>query len=157
MTNQNDDLRRTDPGFAERMLHFADVEVAQDPDTALDPQGTSRTVRMRSARRPGLDMRSYVPHFVGCLPCIIGKWRRTPTPRSTHRRAISQSSRHCSAAKAPTNSASSWHALAAAAHAYEHLAAAPRGMVDVPMVDATRLERHVRHAHLLEQFFEKNL
>lgn len=38
MTNQNDDLRRTDPGFAERMLHFADVEVAQDPDTALDPQ-----------------------------------------------------------------------------------------------------------------------
>ena len=38
MTNQNDDLRHTDPGFAERMLHFADVEVAQDPDTALDPQ-----------------------------------------------------------------------------------------------------------------------
>ncbi|PKV04915.1 carboxymuconolactone decarboxylase family protein [Bifidobacterium pseudolongum] len=38
MTNQNDDLRRTDPGFTERMLHFADVEVAQDPDTALDPQ-----------------------------------------------------------------------------------------------------------------------
>ncbi len=38
MTNQNDDLRRTDPGFAERMLRFADVEVAQDPDTALDPQ-----------------------------------------------------------------------------------------------------------------------
>lgn len=38
MMNQNDDLRRTDPGFAERMLHFADVEVAQDPDTALDPQ-----------------------------------------------------------------------------------------------------------------------
>lgn len=38
MTNQNDDLRRTDPGFAERMRHFADVEVAQDPDTALDPQ-----------------------------------------------------------------------------------------------------------------------
>lgn len=46
MTNQNtninsdpnSDLRRTDPGFAERMLHFADVEVAQDPDTQLDAE-----------------------------------------------------------------------------------------------------------------------
>ena len=24
MTNQNDDLCRTDPGFAERMLHYVD-------------------------------------------------------------------------------------------------------------------------------------
>lgn len=37
-TDPNGDLHRTDPGFAERMLHFADVEVAQDPDTALDPE-----------------------------------------------------------------------------------------------------------------------
>ena len=36
MTNQNDDLRRTDPQFAERMLHFMNVEVADDPDTRLD-------------------------------------------------------------------------------------------------------------------------
>lgn len=33
----NERLEVTDPQFAVRMLHFADVEVAQDPDTKLDP------------------------------------------------------------------------------------------------------------------------
>ncbi|KFI41961.1 carboxymuconolactone decarboxylase family protein [Bifidobacterium animalis] len=33
----NERLKETDPQFAERMLHFADVEVAQDPETELEP------------------------------------------------------------------------------------------------------------------------
>lgn len=32
----NDDLSRTDPAYMERMLHFKDVEVAQDGNTKLD-------------------------------------------------------------------------------------------------------------------------
>lgn len=33
----NERLKETDPQFAERMLHFADVEVARDPETELEP------------------------------------------------------------------------------------------------------------------------
>ncbi|KFI58068.1 carboxymuconolactone decarboxylase family protein [Bifidobacterium choerinum] len=36
--NPNDELIRTDPHFVDRLLHFADEEVAQDPDTRLDPE-----------------------------------------------------------------------------------------------------------------------
>lgn len=34
----NEDLERTDPAYMERMLHFKDVEVAQDDDTKLDDE-----------------------------------------------------------------------------------------------------------------------
>ncbi|WP_034523580.1 carboxymuconolactone decarboxylase family protein [Bifidobacterium sp. AGR2158] len=37
-TNPNDELIRTDPHFVDRLLHFADEEVAQDPDTKLDAE-----------------------------------------------------------------------------------------------------------------------
>lgn len=36
MEDPNEQLKRTDPQFAERMLHFMNVEVADDPDTRLD-------------------------------------------------------------------------------------------------------------------------
>lgn len=34
----NEDLERTDPAYMERMLHFKNVEVAQDSDTKLDDE-----------------------------------------------------------------------------------------------------------------------